>query len=191
MGAYHLSLVAEPHDSQGILKGERVFVDADGHRVAEPHDSQGILKVEGSVLSPFLPAPVAEPHDSQGILKGIASTARATWHDSRRTPRFAGNTERTAPGQEELPVPHVAEPHDSQGILKAPNPVPLVRMEHHVVAEPHDSQGILKGRYKLLPSSCRIRRRTPRFAGNTERRIQPTVLACWVPSQNPTIRREY
>ena len=37
--------------------------------VAEPHDSQGILKGEATTAARSMVSDVAEPHDSQGILK--------------------------------------------------------------------------------------------------------------------------
>ena len=65
-----LSRVAEPHDSQGILKASPLEASTSSTLVAEPHDSQGILKALMSETWSMPPsAVVAEPHDSQGILK--------------------------------------------------------------------------------------------------------------------------
>ena len=62
--------------------------------VAEPHDSQGILKDEGLKQMNRQTHKVAEPHDSQGILKVVKRLAADRESRCRGTPRFAGNTER-------------------------------------------------------------------------------------------------
>ena len=134
--------VAEPHDSQGILKAHTSAHTASPVSVAEPHDSQGILKaMMPSTL--FKIVLVAEPHDSQGILKVHADEHTNPDVDSRRrTPRFAGNTESSHQRMSGRRTATVAEPHDSQGILKVPSA--LRAAASRLVAEPHDSQGILK-----------------------------------------------
>ena len=84
---------------------------------------------------------------------------------SRRTPRFAGNTERCRAVLSGRTGDSVAEPHDSQGILKE---MGILKIPADVaVAEPHDSQGILKGDFNCSLSITKVS------------------------SQNPTIRREY
>ena len=62
-------------------------------RVAEPHDSQGILKVPIPGATTGGLTYVAEPHDSQGILKDRIIVGIHRDVGGRGTPRFAGNTE--------------------------------------------------------------------------------------------------
>ena len=67
--------------------------EAEAQAVAEPHDSQGILKERHRHYLPQAPG-VAEPHDSQGILKVEDLGVPLPDYEGRGTPRFAGNTER-------------------------------------------------------------------------------------------------
>ncbi len=111
--------------------------------VAEPHDSQGILKATCAVLFIKVPPCRRTPRFAGNTERKKVRGPKRRLKIRRRTPRFAGNTERQLQALQCARRGLVAEPHDSQGILKDDITVETTSGER-VVAEPHDSQGILK-----------------------------------------------
>ena len=166
------TIVAEPHDSQGILKDGTGGINVRCHLyVAEPHDSQGILKVmTPNEMAIATKNGVAEPHDSQGILKAFMSRGTTSVAIGRRTPRFAGNTEscsrlNLAPSAAKScrRTPRFAGNTERRLVAKSGGSMRRRRTPRFAGNTESSYSLSSSGSFKLSPS-----RRTPRFAGNTE-----------------------